>query len=310
MLLALVAVVGGLAAAIWASRIVVHRTVALIQGTSISPFVSGLVLLALGTDLPEIANSVASSLEGHGDINVGDSIGSAVTQSTLILGLLPLIGGMFLVERQGVISTGVATVIALGVGAVLMADGWLGRADALLLIAIWVVASYIAWRVSPQERIPPSSAEPAPSRRAGLLQLVGALVVVGVGATVAVNGFVSLAGSFGLPEYIVSFFLASIGTSLPELVVDTTALRHRQRQMAIGGLFGATLLDATASLGAGPLLAPTAVTADLAMRGSILALVAVAIVTTLLVVRRRHDRRSAVALLALYAISFPVILGA
>ncbi len=307
-LVALTWVVGGLGAAIWASRGVVGGIVALVHHTRIPPFVGGLVLLALGTDLPEIANSVASALEGHGDINVGDSIGSAVTQSTLILGLLPLVGGAFLIARRTVLVVGGATVGALGLGALLMADGHLGRGDALALLAWWVAAAYLAWRTEPA-----APAEPVPDGterlpRAMVRVLLG-LAIVGAGAAVAVAGFVRLAGSMGLPEYVVSFFLASIGTSLPELVVDATALRHRQRELAVGGLLGASLLDTTASLGSGPLLAPTPITADLAVRGSILALLAVAGVTALLAVRRRHDRRSGLLLIACYLAFFPLVLG-
>ena len=38
------------------------------------------VKVAIGTDLPEIGNSIASHLQGEGDINVGDSVGSTLTQ--------------------------------------------------------------------------------------------------------------------------------------------------------------------------------------------------------------------------------------
>lgn len=307
---ALTWVVGGLAAAIWASRGVVRGIVALVHHTRIPPFVGGLLLLAIGTDLPEIANSVASALEGHGDINVGDSIGSAVTQSTLILGLLPLIGGAFVVVRRSIVVVGAATVGALALGAALMADGHIDRGDSLALLAWWVVAAYVIWRTEPPppaEEVVDGTAEPA--ARATARVLLG-LVVVGAGAAVAVAGFVTLAGTMRLPEYVVSFFLASIGTSLPELVVNATALRHRQREIAVGGLLGASLLDATASLASGPLIAPTPVTADLAVRGSVLALVAIAAVTALLAVQCRHDTRSGLVLVGCYAALFPLVLGA
>ena len=47
----------------------------------------------LGTGLPEIANSVVSHLEGEGDVDVGDSVGSTLTQYTLVLGLFPVVTG-------------------------------------------------------------------------------------------------------------------------------------------------------------------------------------------------------------------------
>ena len=301
-------IVGGLTAAILASRVVVDRARAIVAGTSISPFVIGLILLAIGTDLPEIANSVAASISDHGDINVGDSIGSAVTQSTLVLALLPFIGGAFIVERRDAVSTGGATVLALLVGAGLMQDGDLSRIDGLILVGFWALASYAIFKVAPPEQLE-LPIDTQPSRRTMTwLEAAGALAVVGGGAFAAVQGFVGIAESMELPEYIVSFFLASIGTSLPELVVDATALRKGEREMAIGGLLGASLLDASVSIGSGPIIAPTAITADLAMRGSLFGALVLGIVAAVLAWRRKHDWRSAILFLLLYAAFFPVLL--
>lgn len=301
-------IVVGLGVAIWASRVVVDRASALVAGTSISPFLVGLVLLALGTDLPEIANSIASSLAGHGDINVGDSIGSAVTQSTLVLAILPLVGGAVALERRDVYGVGFATVGLLVLGAFLVGDGRLDRMDGWVLVGMWGVASIVVWRIAPPLQLPLPMDTQRPRRTLTLLEAIGGLAVVGGGAYAAVRGFVLLSEAVGLSEYVVSFFLASIGTSLPELVVDATALRRGEREMAVGGLLGASMLDASVSIGSGPLVAPTEVTAELAVRGSVFAAVAILVVTVLLGRRRLHDWRTALALVAVYAAFFPVLL--
>lgn len=68
---------------------------------NISPLLIGLVMVSVGTDLPEIANSIVSCLAGHGDINVGDSMGSVLAQTTLVLGLIPfLVGGFRSIEER------------------------------------------------------------------------------------------------------------------------------------------------------------------------------------------------------------------
>jgi hypothetical protein len=87
------AIVGGFAVTVVASRRAVSDAAVLAAGTRLPPFLVGITLLAIGTDLPEIANSIVASVTGHGDINVGDSVGSAATQMTLVLGLLPILGG-------------------------------------------------------------------------------------------------------------------------------------------------------------------------------------------------------------------------
>jgi len=82
----------GLTVTIGGSRSAVIDATKLAAGNRLPPFFVGMTLLAIGTDLPEIANSIVASYTNHGDINVGDSVGSAATQLTLVLGLLPFTG--------------------------------------------------------------------------------------------------------------------------------------------------------------------------------------------------------------------------
>src|SRR5687768_13111677 len=101
----------GLAAALAASEIAVAYTRVLAVGLGAPPFVVGVVLVAVGTDLPEIANSIASHLQDEGDVNVGDSVGSTLTQSTFVLGLFPLVAGALVISR---LQVGLVTVLKIG----------------------------------------------------------------------------------------------------------------------------------------------------------------------------------------------------
>ncbi len=298
-----VAIGVGFAAAMLASRRAVSDAANLAAGTRIPPFVIGITLLSIGTDLPEIANSIVASVTGHGDLNVGDSVGSAVTQATLVLGLLPLLGGAFLVGRRGTGAVGGATVGALVAGAVLMADGGISRADALFLTVLWVAGSALAWRVLPKSAQPTMQVH-ARDRLQKIASVLLALVVVAAGAAAAVWGLTTVASTLAVPEYLVAFFVASLGTSLPELIVDVTAIREGQRDLAVGDALGSSFVDATLSIAAGPLIAPVAVTASLVVPGSLLAALVIAAVVALLWVRRRHDLASGLALLAVYALVY------
>ncbi|MDQ4024411.1 MAG: hypothetical protein M3217_02810, partial [Actinomycetota bacterium] len=73
---------------------------------------------------------------------------------------------------------------------------------------------------------------------------------------------------------------------------------------------GSSLVDSTLSIGAGPLLFPAEVTTRLAVIGSVYTLLAVAVAGTVLTARRRHDRWSALVLLALYGLSYGVLIRA
>jgi cation:H+ antiporter len=76
---------------------------------SIPTSIMGLLLLSLGTNIPELVIAVRSILKKHKDIAFGDYLGSVVT-NTLVFGFLPWLNGRFLVEPTEFIYTAVLTV--------------------------------------------------------------------------------------------------------------------------------------------------------------------------------------------------------
>jgi cation:H+ antiporter len=305
----LVLLVAGLGVALAASEVAISYTRALAAGLGAPPFVVGVVLVAVGTDLPEIANSVASHLQGEGDVNVGDSIGSTLTQYTFVLGLFPLVAGTLVISRRQVGLVTVLTAGGLMVTSVFVVDGNLNRPEGLTLIAAWAVATVATTRL-----LGSSVKDEAPVVRhdGKLVQAavtLGALGIVGAGAGIAVYSLVRVAEAAGVPEFLLAFFGASVGTSLPEVVVDVTALRAGAPAIALGDALGSSLVDSTLSIGVGPSVMPADVTTRLALTGTLYTLVAIAAVGALLVGRRRHDRLSAAVLFGLYALSYAILLG-
>ncbi len=199
------AVTAGLTITVGGSRKAVTNATELARGTRLPPFFIGMTLLALGTDLPEIANSVVASYTNHGDVNVGDSIGSASTQLTLVLGILPFAGfAIPLGERgsallKGQQTTVWLTAVALIGVAVLMIDDHIGRLDAVVLIAAWVAGSRLVYgetRIDQQVTLD----KPAANRPRLAGQLLLAILAIGAGATLAVTGIIELARTMGTAE--------------------------------------------------------------------------------------------------------------
>ena len=129
------ALVAGVAVAAYASRRAVDRALDIADRLDLSTGLVGVTIVAIGTDLPEIANSISSSVSGHGDLNVGNATGSTLTQITLILAILAL-ASRSLRTDGGVddhhpveVPIGVLTVAATVLIAVLIVDGHLSRVD-------------------------------------------------------------------------------------------------------------------------------------------------------------------------------------
>lgn len=281
----------------FASRRAVTAALRIADSIDISPAAVGLTVMAIGTDLPEIANSLVSTATGHGDVNVGDSMGSTVTQITLTLGLLCFIGGSITTDRNFVISVGTATFFAVVVVRVLAGDGSLTRTNGLTLVMLWIGGTALLGH----GELPPRETLSAPGGRLArdVMASLGWLGAVGLFAVGVVQAFLELAEAFGIPEFIGSFVALSVGTSLPELFVDWTAIRRGASSMAIGDVFGSSFVDATLSVGIGPAIFGSLVS-DSVLTGTTLAAVGVLAATVVVARSKRYDWRLGVTLLVIY----------
>ena len=62
---------------------------------------------------------------------------------------------------------------------------------------------------------------------------------------------VGLDKAYPVPIGACMHFVVAIGTSLPELVVDLTAVRKREYELVIGDIIGSCIVDATISISIG-----------------------------------------------------------
>ena len=299
--------IAGLAVTVVASRWVVQNASQLAYGTDVPPYFLGITIVALGTDGPEIANSIMASIAGHGDLNVGNATGSVFAQITFALGILPFAAKGFTMGpwRNAIVPS--LTTVALILSGFLFLDGFYSRIDGALLVVAYLLATYYAWKYA-QPFSEPVLEEPSRSKVGHFLLMIAALGLVVAGAGAAVQGLLGVSATLGVPEYVVSFFGTSVGTSLPEIVVTIQATKLGQRDLAMGDILGACLLDSTLASGIGPVISPTFIDTKLAVEGVLLAVVAMAMATVMLWGRGKHDRWSGAVLLLIYAGAYVVLL--
>ena len=300
----------GLAVLIQCSDSAVESSIRIAHRLDVSPIITGLVLVSLGTDLPEIVNSVVSGAAGHANIGLGDALGSYLAQFTLVLGLLPILSRPFTVKRKEVLVTGICAVLGLGFAVAMAEKGYFTRDNAIVLVASW--PGFVLLARSALVDKGPGKAH-APDHAGGHLAMHFGVVVasfagVAIGSYAVVQSVLRLASTLRLSEYLVSFFAVAIGTSLPELVVDLAALRKGQIDLALGDIIGSCLVDATVAIGMGHIFFPQAVSGTLAVATGSYAALASIVVLVLLAVRQKLDRKVGVVFILIYLASY-LLLG-
>ena len=306
--LAIFMLVGGIALIIFCSIKAVKHSAILAVALGVSPLIIGVTLVSIGTDIPEIFNSIVSCALGHGDIDVGDSVGSNLTQLTLVFGLLPLLSGVFYVHRKDIIILGACLVLSIIVIFTVIEKGYFTRLNAILMIGslgiyIWLI--YNANKESILQRVEKIEKIKTPrSKKYHLLIAALGFGGVTISSIMIVEAVIIISTVLSVHEYIISFFIVSVGTSLPELAVDINALRLKHHEIAIGDIIGSCIVDSTLSIGIGQALFPQAVTASLAVPTVLYTLAATFIVITIVAVRKKVDKKAGIAFIALYLLSY------
>lgn len=276
----------------------------------------GLTVVAYGTSAPEIIVGVQAARAGHGDVALGNVIGSNIVNIGLILGVAALIrparvdGGL----RRRELPVLLASTALLPF---LLLDGVVNRweAAALLFVALaytgWMIraarsSAALATAVSDAKVTSAAADEAGAPKRRGAARAVatvgGGLVVLLLGGQLFIDGAVEVARAMGLSDRLVGLTIVAVGTSLPELVTSVIAARRGHSDLAVGNVVGSNIFNALLCLGAAGLAGP--VGAPLRTLGvDLIALfVMTALAATFIRTERTISRLEGAVVLALYVV--------
>ncbi len=307
---------GSIAMIIFSSNIAVKHSAALASSLGISSLIIGITLVSIGTDVSEIFNSIISCALGHGDIDVGDSVGSDLTQLTLVFGLLPILCGNFIVKRKEFLIIGSCEILSLILIFTVVEKGYFTRLDALFMMLSFLFYTMVTYNVTKSDMLTKVDLMIHKNHNDSTRRKIHFLIfaIIGfLGVTISsyfiVQSIIYLSNRFNVNEFVLSFFLLSIGTSLPELAVDITALRKKQYNLAIGDIIGSCIVDSTISIAIGQFLFPQAVSAQLAIPAILYTIFASLIVIIVVSKRRIMDRKSGILLILIYITGLPILLS-
>jgi len=242
---------------IWGADTIIKQSEAIALKFNISEFVIGATLVALGTSLPEMAASVAASINHKADMAVANIIGSNILNISLVLGAVFMIAKNINPNRDFFLKDSTWAIVPVFVFLLMIVDGVISRFDGVLLL--FLMMAYVLFLVTDDSSSMELEDEVDMQHFSWLktiLMLIVGLVLVVVGANFTVESASNIARSFGVSEWIIGIVMISFGTSLPELVVSISAALKNKVDMAIGNIIGSNMANTTIVLGASALANP------------------------------------------------------
>lgn len=306
--------IGGITFIIFSSHTAVKHSACLASSLGVSSLIFGVTIVSIGTDIPEIMNSLISCALGHGNIDVGDSIGSNLTQITLVFGLLPIICGSFIVARKQFLIIGSCGVLSLIFIFTVLEKGYFTRLDALFMILSFLFYLLIIYNVTKRDMMTrvdlmmEESCETISKTRVHCLTyIILGFLAVAFSSFIIVKSIIYLSRELAVNEYIISFFILSIGTSLPELSIDITALRQKRYNIAIGDIVGSCIVDSTISIAIGQFFFPQEVSIQISIPTVLYTICAFLIVVIVVSKRQVMDKKAGILFLAIYLLAIPLL---
>ncbi len=232
---------------------IVKGTSGLAQRMGVSPFVAGLLLVAFGTSLPELAVNARAVFAGNPALALGNAVGSNIVNVGLTLGAAALAAPLLVRWRA---LAPLLLCLMLGTVAVIAAgwDGTLSRFEgALLLVAfVGVLAACIGRtrkeKPELQEAIA-AFARTSTNLWQNLLRFAIAVVLLYFGARWVVQSAPVIGLALGMAPLLTGLLVVAIGTALPEMAAAVAAARRGQGDMVAGHVIGSSVFNLLVVLG-------------------------------------------------------------
>ena len=238
----------GLALLILGAELIIRGSVSFGRKLKVSLFAIGVVIVAGGTSLPELASSINAVLTNHPDLAVGAVIGSNIANLILVMAatsfLIPISNINQNQINQAWINIGLALILIAMSYFILPFNFLFG----ILSIGLLFTIMYLQVK---QGSLDVSEVEEKGdySLLISIIFIVAGIILLIYGSDLFVESAINIANQLDIPEAIIGVSLVAFGTSLPELVVGILSAIRRKVDFALGNVLGSNIYNVLGVLG-------------------------------------------------------------
>jgi cation:H+ antiporter len=210
--------------------------------------VIGIFIVGIGTSLPELISGSLAVKQGTSEILSGNILGSNISNILLITGLAVVFNQAILKRGIDLVSAYLFIDLHFLIGSffyfcMIAYDGVIKTPEALMGLGIFIIYSLYLIRNVETIDVKEEKKEKGtfPIMSVGIL--LAACLGIYFGAEYTVFSLGKIALSLNVPSSIVALTLLSLGTTLPELVVNISAIRQGKAELAVGNILGSCIFN-------------------------------------------------------------------
>lgn len=217
----------------------------------LSNFVIGIFIIGIGTSLPELISAVFAVSHNSSSIVPGNIIGANCSNLLLVIGLAAILSRDDIRLGSQYIYIDLHFLIGSAIFFILIAyDGSIHFPEAIFGLVIFLVYSFYLMKHNKVLEKDLKDLSAAPPQKIWLLPEMGILVLSAVGiyfgADYTIRAINHISAHLHVPQSVISLTALSLGTTLPELAVNITAIRKNKAELAIGNVLGSCVFNSLA----------------------------------------------------------------
>ena len=210
--------------------------------------VIGIFIVGIGTSLPELISGSLAVKQGTSEILSGNILGSNISNILLITGLAVVFNQAMLKRGIDLVSTYLFIDLHFLIGSffyfcMIAYDGVIKTPEALMGLGIFIIYSLYLIRNVETIDVKEEKKEKGTFPIVSVGILLAACLGIYFGAEYTVSSLGKIALSLNVPSSIVALTLLSLGTTLPELVVNISAIRQGKAELAVGNILGSCIFN-------------------------------------------------------------------
>ena len=235
----------GLIILVAGAEIVIRGSVSFGKKLNISLFAIGVVIVAGGTSLPELASSINAVINNHSDLALGAVVGSNIANLILVMAATTIILPISNITKNQINQAWIN--IGLGIFLMLMSFLYFNYIFGTISVILLTYIMYIQIKKGTLnlDEINKSDYSTVISV---LLILLGIIFLI-YGSDLFVSSAIRLADYFNVSKTVIGLSIIAFGTSLPELVVGIMSALKRKVDFALGNILGSNIYNVLGVLG-------------------------------------------------------------
>ena len=235
----------GLIILVVGAEVVIRGSVSFGKKLNISLFAIGVVIVAGGTSLPELASSINAVITQHADLALGAVVGSNIANLILVMAATTIIFPITNINNNQINQAWIN--IALGIALIFMSYFYFNFVFGIISLILLTFIMYI--------QIKRGSVNIDEISKGDYSTIISiSLIIIGIvfliyGSELFVSSAINLANTFSVSETVIGLSLIAFGTSLPELVVGVMSALKRKVDFALGNILGSNIYNVLGVLG-------------------------------------------------------------